>query len=170
MIALFIGAFSFNGAISQAAVDNKPTTYTRAELRKVVVKTHSDLIINRKDKQLVKRILFNQRRDVSKRLGRKYLYRVKREVNYYKTNLMPWCTWGPESGAHLPPFHPARYTAMNPSSTAAGKYQFLDSSWLANGGTNFHTSHLAAFANPLEQEKVAHHYYNIAGGSPWVNC
>ena len=166
-----MGALFFGGLQAQAATHTKPKAYTRSELRKVVYSTHSDLVVSAKDKRLIKRVLFNQKRTVSKRLGRKYLYRVKREVVYYKTHLLPWCTWGPESGAYLPAFHPARYTAMNSSSTAAGKYQFLDSTWLGLGGKIYGSSyHIAAYAPPLVQEKMAHYYVSISGLSPWVNC
>ncbi len=170
-MAALSGALLFSGpVVSSGATKIKPKTYTRAEFRKVVNRTHSDLVVSQRDKKTIKRVLFNQKRAVSKKLGRKYLYRVKREVVYYKTNLLPWCTWGPESGAHLPAFHPARYTAMNPDSTAAGKYQFLDSTWLGLGGPAYASYHIAAYAPPLVQERMAHHYVSISGLSPWVNC
>jgi len=74
---------------------------------------------------------------------------------------MPWCTWGPESGGS--------YSAYNPSSGAAGKYQILESTWLAYGGPPDHS--------PYEQEVIARRiaYHGWRGTPPqglgaWVNC
>jgi muramidase (phage lysozyme) len=75
---------------------------------------------------------------------------------------MPWCTWGPESGGS--------YTARNPSSTAGGKFQIIDSTWYANGGGRYNDSHPAAAAPPLEQERVARNVLASQGLGAWVNC
>lgn len=97
--------------------------------------------------------------------------RERREWAYYRSHLLPWCTWGPESGSWRAPFDPARYTAKNSVSTAGGKYQFLDSTWHGLGGSSYtDVSHDAAYAPPLEQERLAHRLYATSGGSPWVNC
>lgn len=81
---------------------------------------------------------------------------------YYRSHPMPYCTWGPESGGS--------YTARNPSSTAGGKYQILDSTWYANGGGRYYDSHPAAAAPPLEQERVARNVLASQGLGAWVNC
>lgn len=57
------------------------------------------------------------------------------------------------------------YRAQNPSSSASGAYQFLTSSWHANGGGRY-ASHAAA-APPWAQHLIAHYYYSRAGSSPW---
>lgn len=74
---------------------------------------------------------------------------------------MPWCTWGPESGGD--------YRARNRSSTAGGKYQIIDSTWWANGGTHYPVRHPAAAAPPLEQEKVARRVLASSGPGAWKN-
>jgi hypothetical protein len=84
---------------------------------------------------------------------------------HYRANPLPWCTWGPESGAHLAPFAAARYTALNRSSMAGGKYQFLPSTWHALGGYGY-----AHQARPVTQERLARKLYRRAGTSPWVGC
>lgn len=82
---------------------------------------------------------------------------------YYRSHPMPWCTWGPESGGS--------YTARNPSSTAAGKYQMLDTTFHANGGYDYpNQTHDAALAPPLEQERVARNVLASQGLGAWVNC
>lgn len=55
------------------------------------------------------------------------------------------------------------YTARNPSSTAGGAYQQLDSTFHAVGGANYPGSHDAAQAPPWEQHKTAARLW--AGGS-----
>lgn len=75
---------------------------------------------------------------------------------------MPYCTWGPESGGS--------YTARNPISSAGGKYQIIDGTWYANGGSHYADSHPAAAAPPLEQELVARNVLASQGPGAWVNC
>lgn len=78
---------------------------------------------------------------------------------------MPWCTWGPESGGS--------YTAYNAASGAAGKYQILESTWVAFGGPPRHS--------PRMQEIIARriaftgwhhgpHQVPPQGLTAWVGC
>lgn len=60
------------------------------------------------------------------------------------------------------------YTARNPSSTAGGKYQILDSSWLAYGGKPYADGQPAAVAPPAEQDRVASAIWADVGASAWV--
>lgn len=53
--------------------------------------------------------------------------------------------------------------AMNPTSTAGGYYQFIDSTWTGYGGTAYARSHPAACAPDWEQHEVAARAW--AGGS-----
>lgn len=57
-------------------------------------------------------------------------------------------------------------TAQNPSSTASGLYQFLDSSWLAYGGGQY--APRAKDATPAEQTVIANRAYAESGLSPWA--
>lgn len=57
-------------------------------------------------------------------------------------------------------------TAQNPSSTASGLYQFLDSSWIDYGGGRF--SSRAMYATVAEQDTVAWWAYQRSGFSPWT--
>lgn len=70
--------------------------------------------------------------------------------------------WGPliacESGG--------RATAQNPSSTASGLFQFLDSSWRAYGGGKYAAR--AKDATPAQQYEIANHAYAMSGLSPWA--
>jgi muramidase (phage lysozyme) len=75
---------------------------------------------------------------------------------------LPFCTWGPESGGS--------YTARNPVSTAAGKYQILDTTWHGFGGPDYPGSHDAAQAPPWLQEKIARRVLAGQGLNAWVNC
>lgn len=72
---------------------------------------------------------------------------------------LPYCTWGPESGGS--------YSAYNPSSGAAGKYQIIPSTWAAFGGLKYAGS--ASAATPAQQDEIA---AKIAadGLHHWVNC
>lgn len=54
------------------------------------------------------------------------------------------------------------YTAQNPRSSASGKYQFLDSTWQAMGGTG-----KARNASPAEQDMRAQKLLAQQGTSPW---
>lgn len=158
-------------AIGSTGAQARTHGYTRNEFKQVVVKRHQDLRVSAQDRRIIKRVLYGIPRPKSRRLARQYLYRIRREVRYYKTHLLPWCTWGPESGQERAPFDPKRYTEANPNSAAAGKYQFLDSTWRGLGGPSYGARyHIAAHAPPLKQEKMAHKYYSMSGGSPWVNC
>lgn len=70
--------------------------------------------------------------------------------------------WGPviacESGG--------RPTATNPSSTASGLFQFLDSSWRAYGGGRYAAR--AKDATPAQQYEIANHAYAMSGLTPWT--
>lgn len=88
--------------------------------------------------------------------------REQRLWAFYRAHPMPWCTWGPESGGS--------YTARNPVSSAGGKFQIIDSTWYANGGSYYADSHPAAAAPPLEQEKVGRNVLASQGLGAWVNC
>lgn len=55
------------------------------------------------------------------------------------------------------------YQAQNKSSTASGKYQYLDSSWGGYGGY----SH-AKDAPPSLQDQKAHQDYSRSGSRPWA--
>jgi len=52
------------------------------------------------------------------------------------------------------------YTAANPSSTARGKYQMLDSTYAA-------WCHACDWS-PVDQDRAAYELYASAGSSPWV--
>jgi hypothetical protein len=58
------------------------------------------------------------------------------------------------------------YTAVNPSSGAGGKYQFMPSTWRALGGTG-----LPQHASPAEQDAMAAKLWNGgAGCAHWSAC
>lgn len=99
--------------------------------------------------------------------------RAKRDARLmarYKRNPMPRCTWHGESGAHLGEWAAARYRAKNPTSTAGGKFQIIDSTWYANGGRRYNVRHPAAAAPKVEQEKVARRVLRSQGLAAWVLC
>lgn len=56
------------------------------------------------------------------------------------------------------------YTAQNPSSSASGKYQFLDSTWKAMGGSTAR----AKDASPAEQDRLAAKLLAQQGTAPWA--
>lgn len=96
--------------------------------------------------------------------------RDRRLMARYKASPMPRCTWHGESGAHLGEWADARYRAKNPTSTAGGKFQIIDSTWYANGGRRYNVRHPAAAAPKLEQEKVARSVLRTQGIGAWVLC
>lgn len=53
--------------------------------------------------------------------------------------------------------------AQNPSSTASGTYQFLDSTWQSLGGSGS-----ASDASPAEQRRMAEKLYAQQGSTPWA--
>jgi nucleoid-associated protein YgaU len=57
------------------------------------------------------------------------------------------------------------YTAQNPSSSASGKYQFIDSTWRAYRGDS--SAARAKDASPAEQEAAARRLYAAQGTTPW---
>jgi LysM repeat protein len=59
-----------------------------------------------------------------------------------------------------------RPTATNPSSTASGLFQFLDSSWRAYGGGKYAAR--AKDATPAQQYEIANHAYAMSGLTPWA--
>lgn len=91
---------------------------------------------------------------------------------------MPTCTWGPESSSDPAtgksfvgkPWVIGRYRVRNPSSTAGGKFQILDTTWVGNGGTPYRDTHPAAVASKMEQEKIGRVVLRRGGLSQWVNC
>lgn len=102
---------------------------------------------------------------------------VARHENYawrqYHRNPMPRCTWVNESGVEHRGFGEwsrARYRARNRSSTAGGKFQILDRTWYAYGGSYYADSHPAAVAPPLEQEKIARRILGQQGLGAWMGC
>jgi LysM repeat protein len=56
--------------------------------------------------------------------------------------------------------------AVNPSSTASGLFQFLDSSWRAYGGGQYAAR--AKDATPDQQYAVANKAFAMSGLSPWA--
>lgn len=56
-------------------------------------------------------------------------------------------------------------TAQNPSSTASGLFQFLDSSWIAYGGGEYASR--AKYATPAQQYEIANRAYAQSGLTPW---
>lgn len=60
------------------------------------------------------------------------------------------------------------YTAVNPTSTAGGKYQIIDSTWYAYGGAHYAGSHPAAGAPPAEQDRIASAIWADVGANAWV--
>lgn len=96
--------------------------------------------------------------------------RDRAEMARYKRAPMPRCTWYGESGAGLGEWAPARYRARNPSSTAGGKFQILDTTWRAFGGPDYSGSHDAAQARPVLQERIARRVLKGQGLGAWVLC
>jgi hypothetical protein len=92
--------------------------------------------------------------------------RERVEMRTYKRRPMPWCTWGPESGAWRPEWSLARYRQPNISGgTGGGKFQILTGTWWAHGGWG-----LPQFARPVVQERVARRVKGSQGLGAWVNC
>lgn len=64
--------------------------------------------------------------------------------------------------------HTNGYTAQNPSSSASGAYQFLDSTWRNVAGRAGHPGYArASHAPPGVQDAVALWLYNNGGRSAW---
>lgn len=57
------------------------------------------------------------------------------------------------------------HTAQNPSSTASGKYQMINGTWLAYGGGKYAPE--AHLATEAEQDRVAAKLWAAEGSSPW---
>ena len=89
---------------------------------------------------------------------------------HYHRHPMPYCTWAYESGTWGSPWRHSRYRARNSQSTAGGKFQILDRTWYAFGGSHYRDSHPAAVASPLEQEKIARRVLDGQGIHAWVGC
>lgn len=116
----------------------------------------------------------------SRRIVRFHLARYKRHHKirvqwaYYKAHPMPYCTFANESGPpspRNPEWSGDRYRAKNSTSTAGGKYQIIDSTWFANGGSyQGKVRHPAAYAPPLEQERVGRNVLASQGIDAWVGC
>lgn len=60
------------------------------------------------------------------------------------------------------------YTAQNPSSSASGAYQYLDSSWQALGYAAKYGVPKASMATPAQQDAAAADTYARMGRSPWA--
>lgn len=93
---------------------------------------------------------------------------LRKEMRGYRSNPLPWCTWGPESGAHRGQWSMARYRQPNVSGgTGGGKFQILISTWYNFGGGAYAGNPI--YAKPVYQERVAR---RIAADSlkHWVNC
>lgn len=106
-----------------------------------------------------------------RRVGRRR--HIQWRWRYYKAHSMPRCTWDGESasrGARISEYAPIRYHARNPSSTAGGKYQIIDTTWYGYGGNHYNDAYPAAVAPPLEQEKIARRVLAGGGLSQWANC
>lgn len=56
-------------------------------------------------------------------------------------------------------------SAQNPSSTASGLFQFLDTSWIAYGGGKYASR--AKYATPEQQYEIANRAYTQSGLTPW---
>lgn len=94
------------------------------------------------------------------------------EWKRYRRNPMPWCTWGPESGAGRPEWSLARYRqpAIGQGPYAGGgKFQIIDSTWRTLGGLRW-AAH-AYQGRPLIQERLARLLMRRAGiRGTWSNC
>lgn len=103
--------------------------------------------------------------------------RMKRDVREYRRYRTVTPYEGPE-GDDRSAIKPAvvmcesggDYHNRNGSTTAAGRYQILDSTFHANGGRDYPGSHDAAQASKLEQHEVAHRIWADPGQGPgaWV--
>lgn len=58
------------------------------------------------------------------------------------------------------------YRAENPSSTASGAYQILDSTWLDYGGGRY--ARRAKDAAYWQQDQIAHKIWVSEGANPWA--
>ena len=106
---------------------------------------------------------------VKKQRARKQRLALRREMQGYKKNPMPWCTWGPESGVSRGQWSLARYRQPNVSGgTGGGKFQFLTSTWYAIGGGRFASQ--PHYAAPVYQERMARVLLRVQGLGAWVNC
>lgn len=93
----------------------------------------------------------------------------RREMRYYRRHPMPWCTWGPESGAYRGQWSMARYRQPNISGgTGGGKFQILDDTWIRHGGRAYALH--AHWAKPVHQERVARRIMRSQGPGAWVGC
>jgi hypothetical protein len=88
------------------------------------------------------------------------------EMREYHQNPMPWCTWGPESGAGRGEWSMRRYRQPNVSGgTGGGKFQILLSTWWAVGGWGQPQQ-----ARPVVQERLARRVKRAQGLTAWVGC
>lgn len=101
---------------------------------------------------------------------------VRRHVEYawrwFKAHPMPRCTWIPESGSRFGEWQRARYRVRNLSrgATAGGKFQIIRLTWLSNGGRDHDARYPAAYAPPLEQERIARRVLAGQGIHAWERC
>lgn len=164
--------------------NNCAKLYSQTEFRHVAHKVYRSYTrVSRHESQTLRRLIRCQHSDNAEKNVRRWLrgyQRGHRSIvlwHYYKTHPMPRCTWESESGTikasgpEWPP-SPVRYTKPNDSGSAAsGKYQIMDSTWIANGGTRRGNGwHSAAKSPPIEQEKIARRLYASQGTSPWSAC
>lgn len=99
-------------------------------------------------------------------------HRIGLRWAHYRAHPMPACTWLYESGEGAGPEWPPspRYRVPNSTgSSASGKFQILDSTWIAYGGT-YRGYRSPAASPPLEQEKVARRVYAGQGIGAWAAC
>ena len=116
--------------------------------------------------------------------AKKKIVRKQRRAEWrsYKRDPMPWCTWGPESGARVgvdpPEWSMRRYRqpAIGQGPDAGGgKFQIIDRTWWAYGGGAY--ARTAYKASRRHQERVARRIaytgtveHGPQGLSAWVNC
>ena len=121
------------------------------------------------ERQAMQRVACKSRA-CKRRTCRSRACRERVEMKRYKRSPMPRCTWYGESGAGNGEWSRVRYRARNSSSTAAGKFQMLDTTFHGYGGPSYPGSHDAAQARPVVQERIARRVLRGQGLGAWVLC